>query len=112
MRAFASDTVPAEPAEGLPGVRLAWIIGKNVGAPNFAMRIVEVDPGCATAYHEHPWEHEVYVLEGSGHVRAGDHGETLVPGTCVFTEPGEAHCFANDGDATLRFICVIPWPDA
>jgi quercetin dioxygenase-like cupin family protein len=112
MRAYMSDTVPAEPAEGLPGVRIRWIIGKNVDAPNFAMRIVEVEPGYATAYHEHPWEHEVYVLEGQGYVRAADDKADLVPGMCVFTKPGEAHCFANDGDALLRFVCVIPWPDA
>lgn len=112
MRAFASSTVPAEPAEGLPGVRIRWVVGENVGAPNFAMRIVEVESGCSTAHHAHPWEHEVYVLEGRGRVCGAGSAAELLPGVCVYTAPNEPHCFENDSDATLRFICVIPWPKA
>jgi len=111
VRAFASDTVPAEAAEGLPGVRIRWIVGKNVDAPNYAMRIIEVDPDCATAHHAHPWEHEVYVLEGKGIVRGANGTAELHPGICVYTAPDEPHCFTNTGDGMLRFICVIPWPD-
>jgi len=111
VRAFPSDTVPAEPAEGLPGVRIRWVVGKNVGAPNYAMRIIEVDPGCATAHHAHPWEHEVYVLEGEGQVQGSDGTVGLYPGMCVYTTPDEPHCFKNKGDGMLRFICVIPWPE-
>ena len=44
-------------------------MGDNVGAPNFTMRHFEVAPGGRTPFHAHPWEHEVYVLSGTGKVR-------------------------------------------
>ncbi len=98
---------PAE-AQEAPGVTIRWIIGKDDGAPNFAMRVIEVEPGCNTPFHTHGFEHEVYILAGRGEVRGAD-GETPVePGTAVYVEPGERHGFFNTGDEALRFICVIP----
>lgn len=109
MRAFHYTDVPAEPAPDLPGVTLRWVMGENVEAPTFAMRVIDVAPGAATEFHAHPWEHEVFVLRGSGVVRdAGGAEATLGPGTCVYVPAGETHQFANTGDAALRFICVIP----
>lgn len=110
MQAFPYHDVPAEPAEGMEGARIRWAIGKNVGAPNFVMRIIELDPGAATAYHTHPWEHEVVVLEGTGAVRDANRRAPLTPGMCVYVEPGEEHQFLNTGDTIMRFVCVIPYP--
>lgn len=98
---------PAETQEA-PGVTIRWLIGKDDGAPSFAMRVIEVEPGCNTPFHTHDFEHEVYILAGAGVVR-GASGEMLVePGTAVYVEPGEKHGFFNTGDEALRFICVIP----
>jgi quercetin dioxygenase-like cupin family protein len=111
MKTYHYATVPAETMEGLPGVAIRWAIGENVGAPNFALRVIEVEPGAATPYHEHPWEHEAFVLEGEAILRDDQGEETKAgPGTCVYVEPGESHCFMNKGEETLRFICVIPHP--
>ncbi len=87
MKAFSYLDVPAEPAGGLPGARIRWAIGKNVGAPHFVARIIELDPGAFTDYHTHPWEHEVVVLEGTGAVRDAHGRAALTPGTCVYVEP-------------------------
>ena len=35
------------------GIRIHWVVDKPDGAPNFAMRLIEVDPGCSTPYHTH-----------------------------------------------------------
>jgi quercetin dioxygenase-like cupin family protein len=110
MKVFSSESVEAQPAVGLQGVTLRWVIAKNVGAPNFAMRVIEVQPGAATEKHTHPWEHEVYVLAGEGVVRGDDTEYPLEPGTCVYTAPNELHQFANMDSVALRFICVIPNP--
>ncbi|MCX7021107.1 MAG: cupin domain-containing protein [bacterium] len=97
---------------GAEGAHIRWLIAKGDGAPTFAMREIELDPGGRTPYHSHPWEHEVYVLEGTG-VVAGKGGETpLGPGSVVFIPGGEEHNFKNTGRVTLRFLCLIPHPPA
>lgn len=98
---------PAE-AQEAPGVTIRWVIGKQDGAPNFAMRVIEVQPGCNTPYHTHDFEHEVYVLAGAGVVRGAEDETPIGPGTVVYVEPGEKHGFFNIGDEALRFICVVP----
>ncbi len=109
MKAFHYSEVPAEPAEGLEGVAIRWALGKNVGAPRFVARIIELQPGAATAFHEHAWEHEVVVLDGQGIVRDASSKATIGPGSCVYVEPGEKHQFINAGEGILRFVCVIPF---
>jgi quercetin dioxygenase-like cupin family protein len=98
----------AKPAEELPGV-LKWeVINADDGAPNFIMRVFEVQPGVSTPSHSHDWEHEVYVLDGQG-VAISPQGETSVSrDSVVFVPPNEHHCFKNNGNKVLRFICVIP----
>jgi len=83
-------------------------VGQEDGAPNFAMRVIEVESGHATPYHQHEWEHEVFVLAGEGVVRRDD-GESAIGEGCVVFVPGmEMHQFANRGTEPLRFICVVP----
>lgn len=112
MQTFHYTEVPAEPAEGREGVAIRWAMGRNVGAPNFVLRVIEVEPGASTPYHQHPWEHEVYVLEGSAAAKGADRETVCGPGTCVFVAPGEWHQFLNAGQGLVRFICVIPYPPA
>ena len=110
MKAFDYHNVPGDTPEGMEGVTLRWVMGENVGAPNFVTRVIDVDPGAGTEHHQHPWEHEVFVLEGRGRV-THEGGETDIgPGMCVYVEPNEIHHFTNVGDSVLRFICIIPLP--
>jgi quercetin dioxygenase-like cupin family protein len=99
---------PAEAVEEVPGVTVRWIIGKEDGAPNFAMRIFEVEPGCVTPYHRHPWEHEVYILHGDGTVLREDGPVSISTGSVVYVPGMEMHQFLNQGTDILRFICVVP----
>jgi quercetin dioxygenase-like cupin family protein len=95
-------------AEGAAGVKIRWLITKEDGAPNFAMREFELAPGGHTPHHAHGWEHEVYVLAGQGIV-AGEGGEfALEPGTVVLVPPDEKHQFKNAGSGPFRFLCVVP----
>jgi len=41
--------VPAAPVEGVPGVKVRWLWAASDGAPTFALRLFEVQPG-----HLHP----------------------------------------------------------
>jgi len=103
--------VEAKAADGAEGVSVRWVIGKEEGAPYFAMRVFDVQPGCTTPYHRHWWEHEVFVLGGEGLVKGADGARPLAPGTIVFVPGDEQHQFINTGQSVLQFICVIPHPE-
>ena len=109
MKAYPYTDVTKEPADGVPGVSMRWAIGKNVDAPNFVTRVVEVEPGSATPHHTHPWEHEVFVLDGKGVVKGVDGDVEVGPRDCVFVPPNEMHQFVNAGNMVLRFLCIIPF---
>lgn len=105
------NDVEPQVAEGLEGVSLRWVIGKQDGAPRFAMRVFEVQPGKATPHHQHWWEHEVYVLAGNGIVKGAEGDRPIKEGSVVFVPGDEMHQFVNTGDEVLRFICAIPHAD-
>ena len=103
-----SNYLDTKPVPELPGVVKREFINADDGAPNFCMRVFEVEPGSSTPSHSHWWEHEVYVLAGRG-VVVGEGGETQIArDSIVFVPPNEHHCFVNNGNEILRFICVIP----
>ncbi len=100
--------VPASAAGDAEGVGLRWVISKSDGAPNFAMRVVEVQPGRATPLHKHAWEHEVFVIEGQGVVRGNEGDRPIQYGSVIFMPCNETHQFVNQGSEVLRFLCLIP----
>jgi quercetin dioxygenase-like cupin family protein len=98
-----------EAAAEAPGATMRWVIDDKDGAPNFALRVVELEPGATSPFHKHDWEHEVFVLSGTGAVRDKDEGLTSIgEGDAVLLLPDEKHQFMNQGKDTLRFVCVIP----
>lgn len=98
--------VPQEPVGEDKSIR--WVIGKPEGAPNFAMRVIEFQAGAIFETHQHPYEHEIFVLEGEG-LAQGPSGEIeMRPGVALYVPPDEPHGYRNTGAGPLRFICVIP----
>jgi quercetin dioxygenase-like cupin family protein len=92
-----------------PGATIRWVIDEpHDGAPNYALRMIEVAPGGHTPDHTHPYEHENFVVEGKGRVRFGDEWHEVGPGSVIFVPAGMRHCYANAGDTPLRFLCGIP----
>lgn len=100
--------VEAQTEEKLAGVAVRWVITGEDGAPNFAMRVFDLEAGASTPFHAHPWEHEAFILEGSGMVRGEAVRREVSPGDVVLILPNEKHQFINDGERVLRFICLIP----
>ena len=106
-----SSYLETKPVQELPGAVKREVINADDGAPNFSMRVIDIEPGAATPSHEHSWEHEVYVLSGRG-VVVGGQGETpIAKDSVIFVLPNEHHCFINTGNGPLCFICVIPIVD-
>lgn len=84
------------------------LIGPAQGAQEFVMRLFTVSQGGSTLYHTHPWEHEGYVVSGSGNVRSA-HGEVEVCcGDFVYVPADEEHQFLNAGVDPFEFLCVVP----
>lgn len=89
-------------------VKVRWLINEKQNAPNFAMRRFEVAPGGNTPYHNHNWEHEVYVLSGNAIIKNKDGETKLKSGDVILVEPNEEHNFENNGKENFVFLCLIP----
>ncbi len=94
-----------------PGVTMRVVAGPAEQAPNFVMRVFEIEQGSATPLHTHSWEHEVFILEGKGKLKSGDKEIPLAPGDVAIVLPNEQHSFMNAGKEMLRLICVVPLVD-
>ncbi|MDD2716323.1 MAG: cupin domain-containing protein [Candidatus Wallbacteria bacterium] len=93
--------------EGASNVKIRWLVDQKKGAPNFAMRLFEIGAKGHTPFHAHPWEHEIYVLEGSGVMRIEDAEYPLSKGSVALVPEDKKHQFASAGKA-MKMICVIP----
>ena len=110
MKVFNYRNVKSEDAEGgSEGTKVRWLITKDTGANNFAMRLFEIKPEGHTPLHEHPWEHEVFVLEGEGVIRDKNNEKPFNQNDVLFVPPMEWHQFVNTGSETLKFLCLIPY---
>jgi len=95
--------------EDAKNIRVRWLISKKDGANTFAMRLFEIKPGGHSPLHQHEWEHEVFILEGTGFVKDKMHEEPLQAGDVLFIKPMEWHQIINRGSNTLKFLCLIPY---
>jgi len=109
MNVFNYETINAKEVKGgASKVKIQWLITKEMGAKNFAMRIFTMEPGGYSPLHTHPWEHEVFVLEGEGVVFDGAKATPFKADDVVFIPGEERHQFKNTGSKQLKFLCLIP----
>ena len=90
------------------GVVFRLLIGPDDGAANFHMRRFDIAPGGHTPRHAHAWEHEVYLVAGSGVVWSPGGERAIAAGDCVFVPGGEEHQFRNTGAEELKMLCMVP----
>jgi quercetin dioxygenase-like cupin family protein len=110
MKVINSEKVVAKTVEmeGSSNCTVRWLVGEADGAPTFAMRQFEVAPGGYTPRHFHDYEHEVFVLEGSGVVIEDTVEHSLSAGDVILVKPNEVHQFRNTGETPMKFLCLIP----
>lgn len=94
--------------DGIQGVTMKLLVGKNDHAPTFAMRHFTVEPGGYTPRHQHPWEHEVLILKGAGEVESNGEVQAISTGDGLFIPSNELHQFRNHGETPLEFLCIVP----
>ena len=94
--------------DGVKDVDMRLLISEKDGAEHFRMRMFEVQPGGHTPLHSHPFEHEVFVVEGTGVFVFEGKEHSIEPGFVIFVPGNREHCFRNTGDIVLKFLCLIP----
>lgn len=103
-----NDT-PTKPVDmkGAERVSMAMMIGREDGAPHFSMRQFHVEPGGHTPRHSHDYEHEVFIVGGTGTVLLEGRENPIRSGDVVFVPADQEHQF-RAGDQGLRFLCLVP----
>ena len=102
--------IPAEKVEmdGVKDCRYQVALSSRDGALSMAMRFFEVAPGGHTPLHQHAYEHEIYVLEGTGTVWRDGEEVAIKPGDVLYIAADEQHQFKNAGQQPFKFMCLIP----
>jgi quercetin dioxygenase-like cupin family protein len=93
--------------EGADKVTVRWVISEDDGAPTFALRVFEFEPGGHSPYHRHDWEHEIFILEGVGYMTIEGEKRPCKPGDAAFIPGSTWHNFTA-GDRGMRMICLVP----
>ena len=110
VKKFAYTEIKAETIEKQSkNLTVRWLITKETGAENFAMRLFEMGAGGNTPLHSHDWEHEVFILEGQGVVVGGKEEKPFKSGDVIFVPANETHQFKNNSEKLVKFLCMIPY---
>jgi quercetin dioxygenase-like cupin family protein len=89
------------------GVTMRVPIGAREGAPNFTMRLLDIESGGHTPRHSHEHEHEIIVRSGSGILRTAGGEMPLVTDTVALVLPKEEHQFVAGPDG-MSMWCIVP----
>jgi quercetin dioxygenase-like cupin family protein len=110
MKVEKSSDISIKPVEmdGAQDVGVRWLITKEDGAQNFAMRMFELQPGGHTPLHTHSQEHEVFILDGEGALIFEGQQYPLGAEDVAFVPSNKEHRFMNTGDSVMRMLCIIP----
>lgn len=108
IRRAEDVTARAMDMPGASGVNMKLMVGREHGAPTFAMRLFEVAPGGHTPLHEHNYEHEIVILEGAGTLGGAAEGRAIRAGDVLLVPANETHQLRNSGPEPLKFICLVP----
>jgi len=94
--------------DAVKGIKGRLLIGKDDDAPNFVMRLFEVEPGGYSPQHNHEWEHEIFIHQGEGTVYFEGKTYPVRAGSAIFVPPNKEHQIRNTGSETMAFLCLIP----
>lgn len=83
-------------AAGAKGVSMRTVIGEKEDAPNFHMRIISFEPDGQSPSHSHDYEHEMYIIKGTGSVEVDGKKYDTKPGDVVYIPANADHHFNAD----------------
>jgi quercetin dioxygenase-like cupin family protein len=110
MKVKKSSDIVKRPVEvdGAKGTEIRWLISKEDGAENFAMRMFEIKAGGFTPLHKHQHEHEVFIVDGEGVLVCEGKEYQFSKDYVIFVPGDKEHQFKNRGNSVLKFLCLIP----
>ena len=95
--------------DGAKGVYKQIPLAKADGAPTFSFRVFTVEPGGRTPFHQHPFEHMNYIIEGQGLLVTQGREHKIQRGDFALILPGELHQYKNTSKTQdLLLICGVP----
>ena len=103
-----SEEIEYEEVGAADGMSKGVLIDEERGAPNFAIRRFELEPGASVPEHTNEVEHEQYVLSGEYVVGIEDEEYTVSEGDSLLIPAGVVHWYRNEGDEPGAFICAVP----
>ena len=102
------EEVESQPVtlENTKDAYVRWLIDEKDVAKYYAMRRFEVKPEGKIPLHDHPEDHEIYILEGTAKFYNNAGKEEIVnPGDVLYIPPDEKHGIDNLGRNDLGRIC-------
>ncbi len=84
------------------------LVSESEGWDNHVMRVLTVEAGGFTPKHAHPWPHINYIISGKGTLMIDSISHPVEAGSYAFVPANALHQFANAGDETFQFICIVP----
>ena len=107
MAAYARVELAAEGRRSATASRqFALGVGPGLGCPSVTQFIGYIPPGRAPD-HYHRYDEVIYLLAGSGMLRAGGEEATLVAGVCVHLPAGRVHSLENSGPGEMELLGVF-----
>jgi len=101
--------VPFEDTSAYNGIKKQIFLGPKDGSEEIIMRYFTVEPGGATPYHNHAFQHLVKDERGTGIVIDKDGVEhEISEGDLIYVKDDEVHGFKNVSNKPFCFICVVP----
>lgn len=103
------EMTPVE-LDGTKGATMSVMIGREHNAPHFALRSIAVTPGGHTPEHQHDYEHEVFVVSGTGSVLLDGEYHPIRAGDTILVPANERHQFKvpEETNEPLNFLCLVP----
>ena len=101
IRNFRNIYVPEGPA--------ARLMGLEDNSPTCTMSYSEIYPDKTSSHHQHPWEHEIFIIRGSGVLVCDGVEYPVREGDAIYIPGGVDHYTLNNGgQGVMRRIEVNP----
>ena len=99
---------PGEPEreEGSQGVNSIEVVLRRADLKAFSSRILRIEPGGHTAFHDHTREHVAVVLRGRCRVETKDSTQEIREAMIVTIPSGKGHRFFNQGSDRLALLIL------
>ena len=106
IRKLSEEPGEPEREEGSNGVNSVDVVLKRTDLKAFSSRILRINPGGHTAFHEHSREHIAMIIRGNCRVETKDETHEVREGMIVTVSSGVGHRFFNSGSEPLALLIL------